>query len=764
MQPAPASGPSPAPRPLRADAVIAVDGDGAIVFWSAAAQRLLGFGEEIVGRPIAGLFADEVRGKPVRTRAMRADGTTLDVEVESEQWRWREQEYRAVYVRDVSHHDAWLTRWSDAFLIIENLLVEAESLDAAAGELLAAIGRAVGAAACAVWLLDDDGRHLHCRWFGSDGSSRDVEAFRAATMELTLPFGIGLPGRVCADGRAERVDDIAHDERFIRAAEAEQSGITSAMAFPIALEGDVCGVLELSGDAALAPLDGSLEQMMATVGRQFRRVLGRERAVEELRRSRQTYLEAERFSHIGSFERNLATGTTYWSDELYRLFGYEPQSFEPTIDFIVDAVVPEEREAFRERMRSNVHERAPIDIKYTIAHPDGERRVLRVRAMTIVDASGCAQRMVGKVLDVTNEETAARERRELEKQLAQASRMSSLGRLAATMAHEFNNVLMGIETFVKLLERRNDEATRETAISRIQQSLRRGRTVTDEILRFTRAAKPLRTTIDVRSWLRDFFPEALALTDGMTTLEVSGEGLIISGDISQLNQVLANLVLNARDASPRGSKIEITASRAGDRLDLTVTDRGAGIPDDIRERIFEPLFTTKRSGTGLGLAVVDQVIAAHDGEVRVESEMGKGTRFHLLIPLLDEPSAGRRVLPPQVLVVEDDPAVAAGLRALLESEGVNVELAASGRDAMQALERKAPAAIIMDVGLPDMMGTELYDRIEQRWPRLPVIFITGNVDREQIEAHLMHPHAAFLRKPFEGEQLMDALARVTLPA
>ncbi|HEV7921067.1 MAG TPA: ATP-binding protein [Thermoanaerobaculia bacterium] len=760
---APAAAPSL--RALRADAVIAVDSKGGIVFWSSAAQRLFGFRpEDVAGRSLSELLADDRRSAGRRhTTALRSDGTRIEVEVESESWQWRKQDLTALYIRDFSGHDRWLSEWSDAFLAVQRLLAEAESFESIVDELLGTLGSAFGATAAAVWLLGADTRHLRCRWFRST-PGRDVEAFRQASLEIELPLGIGLPGRVCADARAERISNLEHDERTVRGAEAARSGITASMGFPLARDGEVCGVLELSGDRALAPLDDSLEQMMITVGRQLARLLDRDRAVEELRRARQTFLEAEHFAHIGSFDRNLAAGTTRWSDELYRLFGYEPHQIEPTIEFVIEAVVPEEREPFRARLLTHLREKKPLDIKYTIARPDGERRVLRVRAMTIA-SEGQPDRLVGKVLDVTDEEASSRERRELEKQLAQASRMSSLGRLAATMAHEFNNVLMGIETFVKLLERRNDPATRETAISRIQQSLRRGRTVTDEILRFTRAAKPLRTTIDVRSWLRDFLPEALALTDGMTTLEVSGDGLIISGDVSQLNQVLANLVLNARDASPRGAKIEITAARvAGDRLDLTVADRGAGIPDDIRTRIFEPLFTTKRSGTGLGLAVVHQVIEAHDGEVRVESEMGRGTRFHLLLPLIADRAAVRRLLPERVVIVEDDPSVAAGLSALLESEGIEVEIAASARDAMELLERQPPGAIIVDVGLPDMMGTELYDRIELRWPHLPVIFITSSIERVQIEAYLMHPHAAFLRKPFEGEQLLDALARVTIDA
>ncbi|MBV9495660.1 MAG: response regulator [Acidobacteria bacterium] len=759
LQYAPATRPFASPvRPERADAVIAIDSNNIILFWSASAARLFGVcRDDALGRAAADFVDGDLRSAShLRTTAQRGDGTRFGVEADSEPWQVYGHDLCAVFLRDLSRHDDWLANWSDTFLSIELLLVEAESFAAVAEEVIGAIAHAVHAKVGTFWMLDEGERRLRASWFRSEVP---LDSFRESTFELELPLGIGLPGRVCADSRAERLADVSNDERFVRGTD----GITTAMAFPLALDGNVCGVLELAGDRTLAPLDDALEQMMTVVGRQISRVLDRDKAVAELRRSRQTYLEAEQMAHIGSFDRDLQKGTTRWSDELYRLFGYEPYSITPSIEFVVDAVVPEEREVFRERILEHVRAGTPMDLKCTITRPDGERRVLRARAMVLAK-EGRAERMIGKTIDVTDEEAAARERRELEKQLAQASRMSSLGQLAATMAHEFNNVLMGIETFVKLLERRNDPQTKETAIGRIQQSLRRGRTVTDEILRFTRAAKPLRTAVDVRAWLRDFLPEALALTDGMTTLEIEGDGLFISGDVSQLNQVLANLVLNARDASPRGARIEITAARvADDRLDITVADRGSGIPDDIRARIFEPLFTTKRSGTGLGLPVVHQVVLAHDGEVRVESELNAGTRFHLLFPLLQNPNPEmRRALPKQVLIVEDDPAVAAGLGALLESEGVCVHVASSARAALGVLERSPMSAVIVDVGLPDMMGTELYDRIAEHKPHLPVIFITGSIERAQIEPHLVHPHAAFLRKPFESDQLMAALARVTI--
>src|SRR6185369_13664057 len=165
----------------------------------------------------------------------------------------------------------------------------------------------------------------------------------------------------------------------------------------------------------------------------------------------------------------------------------------------------------------------------------------------------------------------------------------------------------------------------------MQQSLTRGQRITEEILRFTREPAPVNATIDVRRWLTDFLPEASALTGARAELKVAGD-LYIRGDIALLNQVLVNLVINARDAAPDGP-IEISARRRDDQLDLVVLDHGKGIPPEVRRRIFEPLFTTKRTGTGLGLAVVHQVVTAHGGTIDVQSDPGHWTKFHLYFPL-----------------------------------------------------------------------------------------------------------------------------------
>lgn len=237
---------------------------------------------------------------------------------------------------------------------------------------------------------------------------------------------------------------------------------------------------------------------------------------------------------------------------------------------------------------------------------------------------------------IIQRDRALRERIEMTREADEAKHMTSLRRVAATMAHEFNNVLAGIGSFAEYLNRRAADDETRRAAAHIGKAVRRGKTVTDEILRYTRSRPLQLAMVDVRAWLEAFLPEANALTGGRTVLE-SGEGLFIRGDAGQLNQALVNLVINARDASPPDAPVLLRAGRnvrdGVPVLDLAVIDYGTGIAPDIRDRIFEPLFTTKRAATGLGLPVVDRVVRAHEGVVRMRTELGKGTEFHVLIPL-----------------------------------------------------------------------------------------------------------------------------------
>ncbi|HUP45057.1 MAG TPA: PAS domain S-box protein [Thermoanaerobaculia bacterium] len=375
------------------------------------------------------------------------------------------------------------------------------------------------------------------------------------------------------------------------------------------------------------------------------------------------------------------------------------------------------------------------------------------------------------------------EQKRMASQLERATRLSSLGRLAATMAHEFNNVLMAISPFAEILLREDtDSARRADAARHITTAIQRAKRITSDILRFTRPAEPVRGRIDVTQWLEGFSAEARSLM-GPHALEIHirDASLAISGDAAQLHQVLLNLVINGRDAMAVPGTVSVTArsEAAGTRfafgavkdpernVHLAVTDTGSGMSPETVSHLFEPLYTTKRNGTGIGLSVAHQVVTAHEGHIFVETTLGRGTTFHLFIPR-DRSSASpagatapeRSCRARSVLLVEDDFSVASGIAALLDLHGVAVHVVDTGAAVLPALAANMPEAVVLDIGLPDIDGTVVFSAIAARYPDLPVIFSSGHGDAARLDG-LERPNVAFLMKPYEIESLLEMLDRVT---
>lgn len=368
------------------------------------------------------------------------------------------------------------------------------------------------------------------------------------------------------------------------------------------------------------------------------------------------------------------------------------------------------------------------------------------------------------------------EQRFLRKQLEQAQRLSSLGRLAASMAHEFNNVLMVVQPFAELIARpRATAADLVRAHAQITAAIQRGKRSTEEILTFTRDATPRLQPIDVRTYLERLLSHLRPSMPGVALeVEMPQAGLCIAGDATQLEQVFTNLLLNARDA--KATRIVISAEECvsgrtafpfgtistPDRfVHFGVADDGVGMSADVLERIFEPLFTTKQSGgTGLGLPIAQQIILKHGGTIAARSTPGRGTHFDLLLPreiapATIEPGHERpSPIPARVLIVDDEPNIVEGITALLELEGNQVRTVANGAATLPAIEEFDPDVVVLDVGLPDVDGRELYASIQKRWPDLAVIFSTGHATVPASD------RGYFLRKPYEFTELLAAMAAV----
>ena len=362
----------------------------------------------------------------------------------------------------------------------------------------------------------------------------------------------------------------------------------------------------------------------------------------------------------------------------------------------------------------------------------------------------------------------------LQAQLDQALRVYSLGTLAANMAHEFNNVLMGILPFVDMIRRTpSSEPRLEQWCRTIIQSVNRGKRVTQEVLRFTRPLPLNLRTLNMKAWLLEFAPALRSVGSGAAIEVISPSGdLNVPVDREQLEQVLINLVSNSGEAMSGGGRVQISVSVESGFALLSVGDDGPGMSADTLSRVFEPFFSTKRlGGTGLGIPIAEQIVTAHGGSLGVKSAPGEGTVFEIRIPMtsaegaLDAPAElVTGAFRGRVLLVEDDAAVAAGLQAILEDEGVEVNIAATGQAAVVALSDVLPDVMILDIGLPDIDGVELYRLISDSHPDLPVIFSTGHGDESKIQDILQLPNVRFMLKPYSAEALLEALAEIAVPS
>lgn len=466
---------------------------------------------------------------------------------------------------------------------------------------------------------------------------------------------------------------------------------------------------------------------------------------------------------------------TYASESIYQMTGMRPGEFVGRTD-VFDGIHPDDRARVLEVFAQVLRDHDAHQTEYRYRHRDGTWRWLEAIARNMLD-NPAVNAVVVNYRDLT-------ERRAWQRRLEQAERLSSLGRLAATIAHEFNNVLMGIQPFAEVLRRHaGDDERALNACLHIENSVRRGRAITQEILRFTQAAEPEITSVDTESWLAEIAAELRGLLPPHVRLVIEQTPAVMAADRSQITQALTNLVFNARDVMENAGTITITVDASGsgsvittsDVLDpaayvhITVRDEGPGIPPGLQQRIFEPLFTTKKGGTGLGLAIVHQIVTRHGGFVFVESTQGAGSAFHMLIPRAHgeeqkpqsvdtaerSPGLGARVL-----LVEDEIAVAEGIATILELEGYVVHTVHSGADALAALESFAPHLLVLDIGLPDIDGFDLYESLSDRLRNVPVIFSTGHGDATRLETISSAERTRFLQKPYSSDALLATMNEV----
>ena len=405
---------------------------------------------------------------------------------------------------------------------------------------------------------------------------------------------------------------------------------------------------------------------------------------------------------------------------------------------------------------------------------DGRLRHARVDNSPLV-VEGRTTGVLGIARDIT-------EQKEERERAARADKLRALGQLASGVAHDFNNSLAAILGRAQLLRRQIDEPALTRNLDIIQTAAEDAAATVRRIQTFARKS-PVKEfeLVDVAGLLNDAVE--ITRTRWQNEARIRGleydvtldaeKGLSTYGSASELREVFVNLIVNAVDAMPKGGRLSVTCRRNESRLMLTFTDNGMGMPDDVRQKIFEPFFSTKGAqGTGLGLSVSYSIIERHAGSISVISEPGKGTIFMIDLPAivaepsLDEVETVSGEIPSlRVLVIDDELPVRETLAEMLTAVNHKVELAGSGQEALQKMRQHAFDFVFTDLAMPEMDGWETARSIRKNWPDVKIVLVTGygpNTTPPPGEEHLVD---AIIGKPFDFSQVgstLNALAKTAL--
>jgi PAS domain S-box-containing protein len=576
--------------------------------------------------------------------------------------------------------------------------------------------------------------------------------------------GVGLIGNLVCAGK---IDNLLVTDPYLLSPQAWVSQLSGYAGFAAV-------ILVVSG-----ALQTRLSNSLSAVSRQ----------AEELRESESRYRLLADNMHDVLFLQNMDFSLEYVTPSAERLFDY---TVEELLKINVqDMFAPGSRERAAEsfqhalaRAEEGEFEVPPMEFEYL--RKDGSTFWGEVTPTFIRNSDGRIVRVQGLLRDITVRKQIESEREELERELRQSEKLKAIGQLAGGIAHDFNNQLVPIMAHADLLVRGLvDQESVSAHARKIITPARNAADLTSKLLAFARKGSYEHRPVDVHEVINEV---AEILVHGIDRrIEVKrhydAAAAVVEGDRTQIQNVLLNLALNARDAMPNGGEIvfktrisknqEGQSSPSGSQLFIQVEDTGEGMDEAVLERVFEPFFTTKApgKGTGMGLAAAYGTVASHSGRIEIASQMGRGTVVSMSLPLTSVPTGIRgdsfaesiAAGVGRVLVVDDEDSVRSALTDLLETLGCSVVAFGRAREATEYFKESWTDIdlVVLDLVLPDMNGREVLAVMREVNPDVRVLLVSGYTADDEIRELLHSETIEFLEKPFLLADLAESMTRLT---
>jgi len=512
-------------------------------------------------------------------------------------------------------------------------------------------------------------------------------------------------------------------------------------------------------------------------------------AEKALRESEERLIEAQKMGKMGYWEFDLNTRKSTWSNQVYDLFEINPDQSTPDFMENMPQYYPEDFERIQRTVLKAMETGQTRKTDYLAKLPSGKTAYHCSTFHPIKDKNDCVTEVRGTVQDITERKLAEEEKIKLEIQLQQAQKMEAMGTLAGGIAHDFNNILSAIFGFTELAMGQAEKGSvPEKCLREVLTAGKRAKDLVQQILTFSRQTekelKPVQITLITKEALK------LLRASLPTTIEIKqnlqSDSLVMS-DPTQIHQILMNLCTNAGHAmEEKGGVLEVKLEdveldsafsavhpdiESGPYVQLTVSDTGCGMSQEVMNKIFDPFFTTKEKGvgTGMGLSVVHGIVKSYGGAINVYSEPGKGSTFKVILPVaekrmepeieIEKPILGGTE---RILFVDDEQPITNLAKQLLEPFGYKVETRTSSMEAFELFKIKPQAfdVVITDMTMPNMTGEELSKKIMTIRPDIPVILCTGFSQRISEKRAKNSGISAFIMKPFLADEMTRTIRQV----